>query len=251
MGALLPRPFGERVGVRGLRLVHCPAFVACKHRRPGFRPGGRGTFLCFAKEKYPKERRPRCPCPFAALRAACDARACSGAAELASRKRSAQTAAASQMTMLGHVPLPKPTAVTALLGTGRGDPEETCASIALKTKRCACAGTFPVPVPVPVPVSAPTPFGCACGARLAGWRLHRRMQTLREHARRICPSGARKRKASYAAHPASLATQVAPKRSAGVAGVGSPFLCLLSFGEAKESESPAGARPGPHSVIRR
>jgi hypothetical protein len=25
----------------------------------GFRPAGRGTFLCFAKEKYPKERRPR------------------------------------------------------------------------------------------------------------------------------------------------------------------------------------------------
>src|SRR2546428_4544969 len=24
----------------------------------GSRPGGRGTFLCFAKEKYPKERRP-------------------------------------------------------------------------------------------------------------------------------------------------------------------------------------------------
>jgi hypothetical protein len=27
---------------------------------------------------------------------------------------------------------------------------------------------------------------------------------------------------------------------------GSPLLCLLSFGEAKESESPAGARPGLH-----
>ena len=26
----------------------------------GSRPGGRGTFLCFAKEKYPKERRPYC-----------------------------------------------------------------------------------------------------------------------------------------------------------------------------------------------
>ena len=29
----------------------------------GSRPGGRGTFLCVAKETYPKERRPRCPCP--------------------------------------------------------------------------------------------------------------------------------------------------------------------------------------------
>ena len=34
----------------------------------GSRPGGRGTFLCFAKEKYPKERRPPVCDPFAALR---------------------------------------------------------------------------------------------------------------------------------------------------------------------------------------
>ena len=34
----------------------------------GSRPGGRGTFLCFAKETYPKERRPCClrPLRFAA-----------------------------------------------------------------------------------------------------------------------------------------------------------------------------------------
>ena len=34
----------------------------------GSRPGGRGTFLCFAKEKYPKERRPTVCDPCAALR---------------------------------------------------------------------------------------------------------------------------------------------------------------------------------------
>ncbi|PTT23255.1 hypothetical protein DBR12_02045, partial [Acidovorax sp. HMWF029] len=33
----------------------------------------------------------------------------------------------------------------------------------------------------------------------------------------------------------------APSHREGVADWGSPFLCLLSFGEAKESESPAGA----------
>ena len=37
-----------------------------------------------------------------------------------------------------------------------------------------------------------------------------------------------------------------PKRSAGTRTVGSPFFCLLFFGETKKSESPAGARPGPH-----
>ena len=40
------------------------------------------------------------------------------------------------------------------------------------------------------------------------------------------------------------APQVAPQRSAGDPDFGSPFLCLLSFGEAKESESAAGASPG-------
>ena len=34
----------------------------------GSRPGGRGTFLCFAKEKYPKERRPSVCDPCASLR---------------------------------------------------------------------------------------------------------------------------------------------------------------------------------------
>jgi hypothetical protein len=34
----------------------------------GSRPGGRGTFLCFAKEKYPKERRPPVCGPFAVRR---------------------------------------------------------------------------------------------------------------------------------------------------------------------------------------
>ena len=43
--------------------------------RAGSRPGGRGTFLCFAKEKYPKERRPCCLRPSASLRATWGARA--------------------------------------------------------------------------------------------------------------------------------------------------------------------------------
>ena len=35
--------------------------------------------------------------------------------------------------------------------------------------------------------------------------------------------------------------------AAGSRTAGSPFLCLLSFGEAKESEAPAGASPGSHT----
>ena len=39
----------------------------------------------------------------------------------------------------------------------------------------------------------------------------------------------------------NASTAGCPQRSGGTRTVGSPFLCLLSFGEAKESESPAGA----------
>ena len=55
--------------------------------------------------------------------------------------------------------------------------------------------------------------------------------------------------ASSSETPLDASTAGCPKRSAGTQTVGSPFLCLLSFGEAKESESPAGAttRPPPHA----
>ena len=50
--------------------------------------------------------------------------------------------------------------------------------------------------------------------------------------------------ASSSETPLAASTAGCPQRSGGSQPAGSPFLCLLSFGEAKESESPAGARPG-------
>jgi hypothetical protein len=50
--------------------------------------------------------------------------------------------------------------------------------------------------------------------------------------------------ASLGETPRNVSTAGCPQRSGGTQTVGSPFLCLLSFGEAKESRSPAGARPG-------
>ena len=44
--------------------------------------------------------------------------------------------------------------------------------------------------------------------------------------------------------PSGPSTAGCPQRSGGTQEPGSPFLCLRSFGEAKESRSPAGARPG-------
>ena len=82
----------------------------------------RVTFFCFAKRKSPKKRRPCCACPFAALRATCDARA-EGAPQNSLRAaRSVQTTAASQSTKCvcpsAHARTPCP----ALLGTHRREP---------------------------------------------------------------------------------------------------------------------------------
>ena len=54
-----------------------------------------------------------------------------------------------------------------------------------------------------------------------------------------------RRRREFERDPASTEHRRLPRSEAkGSQTVGSPFLCSLSFGEAKESESPAGARPG-------
>ena len=47
--------------------------------------------------------------------------------------------------------------------------------------------------------------------------------------------------ASSSETPLGVSTAGCPQQSGGTQTVGSPFLCLLSFGEAKESRSPAAA----------
>ncbi len=57
-------------------IVFVVADVLFLRTEAGSRPGGRGTFLCFAKETYPKERRPSVCGPFGANlgRGACGVR---------------------------------------------------------------------------------------------------------------------------------------------------------------------------------
>ncbi len=67
--------------------------------------------------------------------------------------------------------------------------------------------------------------------------------------RRVAQGWADQGSRLFEAKPSSSETPTRPSNAAyrhAVPGdeFGSPFLCLLSFGEAKESESPAGARPG-------
>jgi len=52
-------------------------------------------------------------------------------------------------------------------------------------------------------------------------------------------------RSEFCGPPPESSTAGCPQRSGGTQTAGSPFLWLLSFGEAKESSSPAGARPGP------
>ncbi len=97
------------------------------------------------------------------------------------------------------------------------------------------------------PVCGIPPSGCAEERRARGGRACRRTRALRDLTRRGCPSGARSAQRVPRRRPATEHRRLprSPKGRAGSQTAGSPFLWLLSFGEAKESDSPAGARPGP------
>ncbi|MGF6347964.1 hypothetical protein QF040_002677 [Variovorax sp. W2I14] len=68
---------------------------------------------------------------------------------------------------------------------------------------------------------------------------------LRRGAERFADQGRSCLSEASSADPAKREHRRLPRSGAqGSQTVGSPFLCLRSFGEAKESKSPAGARPG-------
>jgi phytoene/squalene synthetase len=83
-------------GLRILGQGRCPAGrqPVCfgTGRRPGLAPAGEVLLLCFAKEKYPKERRPCCLRPCASLRATCGAPPCPSAFSTSSKLASARPA---------------------------------------------------------------------------------------------------------------------------------------------------------------
>ncbi len=201
----LPRPFGERVGVRGLwRWMHRLAGI-CARRRT--------HFLLRRQKKVGKEK----ATPLAvSLRFAAGNLRCSRLGRCCGTRfvhcaHFAQTTAASQNTKHGHAALPMPAPAAALLGTARGEWKPHTGH------RCAR--------PRQVPVS--NPCGCACGAVIAGWRVHRRMHALRALTRRGCLNGARQRAVSSAAHPASAVTQVCPVATRRGRRLGGAFFCLL------------------------
>ena len=182
----------------------------------------RVTFFRFAERKSPKKGRPCCARPFASLRATCDAR--SGCAPQNSLRaaRSAQTTAASQCTKCvcpaAHARTPCP----ALLGTRRRDPAAghpfgpllrsaaPARREALAHGRSGRAKQRPVWLFGCLDVRLSTP----CWLRLrrggCGVSMGACASMPRHLTRRGCPSGARQRKASSTAHPATAPTQVCP-----------------------------------------
>ena len=88
---------------------------------PGFRPGGRPTFLLYGK-KVGKETYPTASVPalrFTTLRATCGARSWAARQNSFRAARSSQTAAASQSTKFGRSTATKRSPCPVLLGAGR------------------------------------------------------------------------------------------------------------------------------------
>ena len=192
----------------------------------GSRPGGRGTFLCFAKEKYPKERRPPVCDPFAERRgkpAACRLRGAPWNSLCAAR--AARTATASQFTRHGrfdahaHPATAPPQAQPAGVGSQTSNSRTATRAIAALGPDCAARGacareTGPSaaqrsngPCGCPLPGF---PSGCAWGAQGAGWHVCRRTHMLRELTHRSCSSEAPQARSEFCGAPRDRAPQVAP-----------------------------------------
>ena len=83
----------------------------------------------------------------------------------------------------------------------------------------------------------------AAGRLRGGMGAFARM--LRYLTRRVCPNAAAQQRSELCGAPRKRPAAGLPRSNAkGSQTAGSPFFCLLFFGEAKKSESRAGAKPG-------
>ena len=206
----------------------------------GSRPGGRGTFLCFAKEKYPKERRPPVCDPFAVRRgkpAECRLRGAPQNSLRAGALRSDNCGESVHEAWALRRPCHPATAPPQAQPAGVGQPNsqhpfgpllrsaQFAQRVALAPARWGRAKQRPVWMFWPL-----CPSGCAEERRV--WRIRAR----------VCLSDAQRRELSET--PSNPSTAGCPVASAqGTQTVGSPFLWFLSFGDAKERDSHAGRLP--------
>ena len=202
----------------------------------GSRPGGRGTFLCFAKEKYPKERRPPVCDPFAVRRGKPAAGRLRGAPwNSLCAARAARTATASQFTKHGRfddhaTPQPprrrrsqqgwdsriaeQPTSIRAIAALG----------LVSRAQAPRAAQAVPSEAKARGDVLPPLPLWMRRGA-----------QGLADQGSRVSERRAAARVERDPAKPEHC--RLPRSEAQGTQTVGSPFLCLLSFGGCRRNLS--------------
>ena len=206
----------------------------------GSRPGGRGTCSLLRQRKVPKRK--------ATLQSATPSgQTCVGAfagcaVELATRWRAAlgQPRRVRSRSMRAKAPMPprkRPAAGAARRGWAAQQPNSPTAQQPhgpLLRSAPMGAGALRRAAPGRAQRWPEGMFGCGIPSGCAEERSGQRIRA------RDCLS-----EASSSETPLDASTAGCPQRSEGTQPVGSLFLGLLSFGEAKESESPAGAKSRP------
>ncbi len=208
-------------------------------------------FLCFAKESKQRKATPAVCDPFASLRGTLRYSLQAGSAQTRLRlkqraalirlklRSSAQTEGAREWntktntntnTNTNSQTAKQPNSQTAKQPNSQ--PGHYCARPSLRSARRLRPSGLGRAQQWPVWMSGfGFPSGCAEERRF--WRIRAR----------VCLSDAKRRE--FSETPTKLSTAGCPQRSEGTQPAGSLFLGLLSFGEAKESESPAGAKSRP------
>ena len=210
--------------------------------RPGFRPGGRPTFLCAQESR--QRKRPQVCDPFAALRGKPASRVLRGAPQNSLRAaRFVQTTAASQSTKRVHAalhaPPRKPRAAGAATG---GNSERAIASLgpahAARSARALGAERSDGPL------GFHHPSARAEERRAWGGRMHRRMHALRALTHCGCLNGAAQQRSEFRSAAPRLSTAGCPEaKRRGHAKWGRLSLVPF-FGETKKGTAPPGAHPG-------
>ena len=239
-------------------------------REPGLAPAGEVLVLCFAKEKYPKERRPPVCDPCALLRGKPASGRLRGAPwNSLCAARAARTTTASQFTKPARSDAratPQPSRRRrSQHGVGAAEHPNSQHPFGPSLRSAP-------PSPAQAPRAAEAgpsaaqrsngPCGCpsgsllyAPGARRArgGMRVEARM--LRELTHRSCPSGAPQARSEFCGAPRDRAPQVAPQRSEGVADSRVAFsLVTFSWRDNRKllrrrAHTPASARqPGMRPI---
>jgi hypothetical protein len=217
----------------------------------------RSYFLCVAKESNQRKATPLA----ATLRCAAGNLRCSRpgcAAELTARlQRFVQTAAASQSTKRMHPAVHSRTPPAALLGASRGE-GETARAIAALGPRLMCSAASriqereqPTAERSDGPFGLHHPSGRAEKRRAWGGRGSAACRALCSDLLRMSERRERSEQSEFRSAAPRPSIAGCPQRSEGTRPVGPPFLWLLSFGGAKESDCAAGRTSRPAALPRR